>query len=138
MAGRLLLAAACLLALAGCTQQQAYGGAAQQPYDQTAVSNQTDQFVFSGQASQKEGTQDYTWHVSTASAQVTWSGQVSAGSVDLTVRDALGRTLYTHTFSGPTQSGVHEATPSTLPGDWKVTLAFHAFAGSMGLVLQAR
>ncbi|HUR64223.1 MAG TPA: hypothetical protein VM241_07055 [Candidatus Thermoplasmatota archaeon] len=137
MAGRLPLAAACLLVLAGCAQQQAHGGAAQ-PYDQTAVSNQTDQFVFSGQASQKEGTQDYTWHVTTASAQVTWSGQVSAGAVDLTVRDTLGRTLYTHTFSAPPQSGVHEATPSTVPGDWKVTLAFHAFAGSMGLVLQAR
>jgi hypothetical protein len=121
--GLLPLLVLCAFALAGCAQD--------------AVSNQTDAFSYGGQVAGKSGTQRYTWKVTGSTVGISWGGQSASGTMDLTLKDGQGQTVYTHSFTGASQSGVSDTRRNVKSGDWQVILDFHGFTGQMGLSLAA-
>jgi predicted small secreted protein len=114
-------------ALSGCMQGVGQG----------AVSNATDSFSYGGQVAGKDDATTFTWKVTGSTVMVSWGGQSAQGHVDLTLRDGAGNQVYVRSFGGTQQGGASETLHNVKAGDWKVTLAFHAFTGQMGLSLQA-
>ncbi|MEA3203692.1 MAG: hypothetical protein QOI63_1371, partial [Thermoplasmata archaeon] len=104
---------------------------------QDSVSNQTDAFSYGGQVAGKSGTQRYTWKVTGSTVTINWGGQSASGTMDLTLKDGQGQTVYTRSFSGASQSGVSDTLRNVKTGDWQVILDFHGFTGQMGLSLSA-
>lgn len=100
---------------------------------QDSVSNNAGSFSDSGQVAGATGTAEYAWTDASGRGQISWGGQAGSGSLKLTLLDACGKQVYTHTWSAPSQGGVQENAQPGTPGKWLVRMEFTAFTGQMGL-----
>jgi hypothetical protein len=131
---RLSLAILAAFLLAGCAQ--GYVAPTDGPYDHSSVVDRDDQFVLSGAVRGFSGDHTYTWHTTHAQPTATWSGQVSEGSLAVTVKDQLGQTVYSHSYHAGSDASGSEKVQGTLMGDWTITVSFKGCTGSLYLVLQ--
>ncbi len=117
--GALLLA----LALSGCTA----------PGEQLVVNNDPGNFQLAGQVAGKSGTETYKWQNSANKASVSWGGQVASGSFSLTIKDADGQQVHSHSFGGTRQGSDSGATQTGTPGTWTIEVKFSSYTGQMAL-----
>ncbi len=121
-----LATAACLLAsfvLSGCTA----------PGEQLIVNNNPGAFQLAGQVAGKSGTETYEWQNNAQRASVSWGGQVASGSFTLSIKDAAGKQVHTHSFGGTAQGSDSGSTQSGAAGKWTITVTFSGYTGQMAL-----
>lgn len=104
---------------------------------QSAVSNQTNNFSYAGQAANQSDTESFTWKNTIGSANVDWGGQAAQGSLTLTIQDSVGKQVFKRTLGGTSQEGFSGPTSAGTPGDWKIHINFDDFTGQMGLNVRA-
>lgn len=115
----LLIAA---VALSGCT-----GGG------QAACSSVSGAFSCGGQVADKSATENHSWNNDGSKAMISWGGQAAGGSFMLTILDAAGKQVYSHSFTGSGQNGYTAETASGAPGSWTVRMTYTDFTGQIGL-----
>lgn len=112
-------------ALSGCAGAGQFG-----------VSNQPGNFNMGGQVAGKTESLSYTWENPGSTAKVQWGGQSSSGTVQVSIRDAAGKTVYGSTFGGTGQGGASDSTSSGKAGQWQIVVEFNDFTGQVGLSIQ--
>src|SRR5205085_11400475 len=98
--------------------------------------NRDDQFVVSGDVRLYDNDHTYTWRTTHSDYTAVWSGHLTAGSAQFTVKDALGQPVYSHTFAARSDSSGSEPAQGTLPGSWTVQVTFKGATGSLSFVVQ--
>lgn len=104
---------------------------------QSAVSNQTNNFSYAGQAANWDEVETYTWTNTIGTAHVSWGGQVAEGSISVTIKDAAGKQVFSRGLSGQSQEGFSGDSSAGAPGDWTIKLTFQDYTGQMGLNIRA-
>ncbi len=115
------------LALSGCTA----------PGEQLVVNNHPGAFQLAGQVAGKTGTETYRWENSADQASVSWGGQVASGTFTLTIKDAAGKQVHSHSFGGTRQGSDSGATQTGTPGTWTIVVQFSSYTGQMALNVNA-
>lgn len=134
-----IMLAVTALAFSGCVESDLEGCRSYQSYhDQAAVCNMRDSFAYSKQTSFDQGSETFDWRNSHSTAQVSFGGQMSAGSAKIVIRDAAGLKVFEKTVMGPSQEGSFEGTQSGSAGLWKITISFTAASGQFGIFVSSR
>lgn len=103
---------------------------------QEGACNETDSFAYGTQGQIAGDTKTWTWENTQGQAEASWGFQ-GTGDVQLTIKDADGRTVLQRSLGGMGQSGSSAATDSGTAGQWTIQLRFDNFQGQMGVGVQA-
>lgn len=100
-----------------------------------SVGNTKDNFGYSLSAYNSTTMESYTWENGATRAMIGLSGSVTSGSVSLVIKDGLGQTKFSHTFTGKESQGVQ--TQRGVAGGWTISLEFTQFTGAVSLGINA-
>ncbi|MHB8586078.1 MAG: hypothetical protein ACYDDF_09645 [Thermoplasmatota archaeon] len=129
--GRLLVGSMLLstLLFAGCMNANPSPGS-----NVSGCSSSTNQVSFGGEFASNSGVDNCSFTNSDPKGAVSLGGQVSAGSVAVTIKDASGITVFSQTFSQG-NSGTNTDTAVGAPGTWTVTFQMSGYTGNMGITV---
>jgi hypothetical protein len=100
---------------------------------QPEINNATDTFQL--QATGVTGvtsTQSYSWNNTGTRATINHSTTTTAGSAQLTIRDAAGTVVYTKALA----PSLNEATATGTAGTWTIVLTMAAYSGTLNFRAQ--
>lgn len=101
-----------------------------------SLSNTADNFRYTGEWSGKGDTLRYAWSNSKAGANLTVSGDATAGSVQVRVADAAGAPMGEGGLAPGSPTARARLGPGQ-PGDWRVEIAFTGFSGQVTVQVRA-
>ncbi len=127
---RRMLAAALLLGAVACG-----GNSPMNPAYQPQIVNNTNSFQFQLTGVQNgSGSFSYTWQNTGTHASIDRSSSISAGTVNLTLKDSAGVVVYNHPLNGASGSA-----PSDIPGAtgaWTIVVDFVNATGTINFRAQ--
>jgi hypothetical protein len=103
------------------------------PDNQLEVANLTDNFQLQATAIvDVSETLSYVWQNTGTSANVNQSGNLTAGSASLTIRDDAGTQVYQGDLA---ETGTFQ-TATGVTGDWTITVVLNGMSGSLNFRVQ--
>lgn len=100
---------------------------------QPEISNATDNFALQATAvAGVTSTQTYSWNNTGTRATVNHSTTTSAGTAQLTIRDATGTVVYTRVLV----PSLNEPTAQGMPGTWSIVLTMTTYSGTLNFRTQ--
>lgn len=117
------------LATSGCVGSGCE--ASNSPGGQVAVCNQKDSFSYSVNAGATSKSDTYPWSNSATKAQVHWAMNIGFGGASVTIKDAVGKQVFTKSFGGTGQSSASQTTSEGTAGDWTIEVRLTGASGQV-------
>lgn len=100
---------------------------------QPEIANQTDNFQLQATAvTGVTSTQTYSWNNTGTRATINHSTTTTAGSAQLTIRDATGAVVYTKALA----PSLNEASATGTAGTWTIVLTLASYSGTLNFRVQ--